>query len=838
MITSFCLFPICFSNKENLISEIRDLINNINDDSFENRSKEMLQRYDSKKDCIVILCQNSDELKKFAGKILNCSDLSVIADQKNLFYCRDRISDPKIVYVYPPGGLVDESIVNKYLEQFEVEDDKITSILRQTNKYNKTVSDYLSEVAVNKNAMKILECIGVCPDIAIGASMGELSMLICSDSIKTRDNTSKSNEEIITDIGNIINKVVLSQSSYAGEHWGYERNDIEKWYLKGNVEEIIPLIDDENIFVLVIGSDEDMIVCGIGSKINELINSRKLLGYKLVGADYIHTKIISKTYDQIREAIVNDKIYLETDSLGYSVYSTYYNKKLDDSVKMFAENIAHIFTDRVDFRNIVKKSFDDGGRIYIDFGSRNICQKWIKTLLKDNGAAIYSVFGKEQIDLHILSIAANLMANGARINNNRISSIFKWNNKKTISADLKKKKNDLLLYAVQKNSQAFNDYLTFLYDLISTSNENSKYVFEREELERITEGKPSEILGNEYAFLDSRDIYSRMPSPPYMFVSRITDIDAGFGELRVSSISMEYDITDDTVINYGNGEISQVIVNEASHCGIFLACYIGVDKLFNDKRKFRVAKSSSRKIGDDLFRIGDVLRINFYIDSFQRVKDILYINCHCDNYKNGMLVSENKMICGYFSDKELNESDRKVPFDRSAYKIKSDSIALTFDEVNRILHNKAKEPYTNGLDIPDIYQMIDSVTSIADSGGKYGNGYIIAEKNFTPDFWPFKAHFKNDPVLPGTIMSEAINQTIYAYLYSKSLFKKGNASNLRLKKNSIIKTTFLGQVLPTNSKIVVVCDIKKIDEDELTVDASIVFENNIVLAEKDIEIEF
>ena len=39
-----------------------------------------------------------------------------------------------------------------------------------------------------------------------------------------------------------------------------------------------------------------------------------------------------------------------------------------------------------------------------------------------------------------------------------------------------------------------------------------------------------------------------------------------------------------------------------------------------------------------------------------------------------MLVSENKMICGYFSDKELNESDRKVPFDRSAYKIKSDSI--------------------------------------------------------------------------------------------------------------------------------------------------------------------
>ena len=154
------------------------------------------------------------------------------------------------------GGLVDESIVNKYLEQFEVEDDKITSILRQTNKYNKTVSDYLSEVAVNKNAMKILECIGVCPDIAIGASMGELSMLICSDSIKTRDNTSKSNEEIITDIGNIINKVVISQSSYAGEHWGYERNDIEKWYLKGNVEEIIPLIDDENIFVLVIGSDE------------------------------------------------------------------------------------------------------------------------------------------------------------------------------------------------------------------------------------------------------------------------------------------------------------------------------------------------------------------------------------------------------------------------------------------------------------------------------------------------------------------------------------------------------------------------------------------------------
>ena len=107
----------------------------------------MLQRYDSKKDCIVILCQNSDELKKFAGKILNCSDLSVIADQKNLFYCRDRISDPKIVYVYPPGGLVDESIVNKYLEQFEVEDDKITSIYEIDNaNINITIIDKKNEI--------------------------------------------------------------------------------------------------------------------------------------------------------------------------------------------------------------------------------------------------------------------------------------------------------------------------------------------------------------------------------------------------------------------------------------------------------------------------------------------------------------------------------------------------------------------------------------------------------------------------------------------------------------------------------------------------------------------
>ena len=47
--------------------------------------------------------------------------------------------------------------------------------------------------------------------------------------------------------------------------------------------------------------------------------------------------------------------------------------------------------------------------------------------------------------------------------------------------------------------------------------------------------------------------------------------------------------------------------------------------------------------------------------------------------------------------------------------------------------------------------MLDRITHIADEGGEYGRGKIIAELDIKPDLWFFDCHFETDPVMPGCL---------------------------------------------------------------------------------------
>ena len=42
--------------------------------------------------------------------------------------------------------------------------------------------------------------------------------------------------------------------------------------------------------------------------------------------------------------------------------------------------------------------------------------------------------------------------------------------------------------------------------------------------------------------------------------------------------------------------------------------------------------------------------------------------------------------------------------------------------------------------------MLDRITRIAEDGGEFGKGEIIAELDITPDLWFFDCHFPGDPV--------------------------------------------------------------------------------------------
>jgi len=76
----------------------------------------------------------------------------------------------------------------------------------------------------------------------------------------------------------------------------------------------------------------------------------------------------------------------------------------------------------------------------------------------------------------------------------------------------------------------------------------------------------------------------------------------------------------------------------------------------------------------------------------------------------------------------------------------------------------------------------------------YGRGIISGEKQITPDMWPFKAHFKNDPVFPAIIVSDGITQLgMFLFAHAGLLLKFDNA-NFTMIKGNCVKSRFRGQV--------------------------------------------
>jgi 3-hydroxyacyl-[acyl-carrier protein] dehydratase/trans-2-decenoyl-[acyl-carrier protein] isomerase len=111
------------------------------------------------------------------------------------------------------------------------------------------------------------------------------------------------------------------------------------------------------------------------------------------------------------------------------------------------------------------------------------------------------------------------------------------------------------------------------------------------------------------------------------------------------------------------------------------------------------------------------------------------------------------------------------------------------------------------LPLPNML-MMDRITLIADEGGKYGKGEIVAELDINPDLWFFGCHFESDPVMPGCLGLDAMWQLVGFYLGWR-----GNPGRGRALGSGEVK--FRGQVLPTAKTVTYRISIKRVMEQKL-----------------------
>ncbi len=99
--------------------------------------------------------------------------------------------------------------------------------------------------------------------------------------------------------------------------------------------------------------------------------------------------------------------------------------------------------------------------------------------------------------------------------------------------------------------------------------------------------------------------------------------------------------------------------------------------------------------------------------------------------------------------------------------------------------------------------MFDRISTIAEDGGAYNKGEIIAELDINPDLWFFQCHFEGDPVMPGCLGLDAMWQLVGFYLGWM-----GGPGHGRALGSGEVK--FTGQVTPDNKLITYHIDLKRV----------------------------
>jgi len=140
-------------------------------------------------------------------------------------------------------------------------------------------------------------------------------------------------------------------------------------------------------------------------------------------------------------------------------------------------------------------------------------------------------------------------------------------------------------------------------------------------------------------------------------------------------------------------------------------------------------------------------------------------------------------------------------------------------------------PGNSQLPAPNML-MMDRITTISETDGEHGKGFIEAELDINPDLWFFACHFPGDPVMPGCLGLDAMWQLVGFFLGWSGGPGKGRALGVG-------EVKFTGQILPTAKKVTYRIDFKRVIKRKLFMgmaDGSVSVDGRVIYTAKDLKV--
>ncbi len=314
---------------------------------------------------------------------------------------------------------------------------------------------------------------------------------------------------------------------------------------------------------------------------------------------------------------------------------------------------------------------------------------------------------------------------------------------------------------------------------------SARVAFTRDQCLEFATGKLANVLGPDFAPVDTYRTRVRLPDEPLMLVDRILTVEGEKKSLTSGRVVTEHDVLPDAWYLDGNRTPVSIAV-EAGQADLFLCAYLGIDLAVKGERTYRLLDASV-VFHRDLPQSGDVIRYEIEIEKFIRQGDTWLFFFSFEGFIGRQrLISMTDGCAGFFTEEEIHRSGGiirseedtrpqaggKDPAWKDLVPLRNES----YDEaaLNALRAGNLSDcfgPAFEGVDIVDSLRLpdgrmklIDRVVNLDPGGGRFGLGIIRAEADIHPDAWFLTCHFVDDMTMPGTLMYECCSHALRVFL--------------------------------------------------------------------------
>ncbi len=356
-------------------------------------------------------------------------------------------------------------------------------------------------------------------------------------------------------------------------------------------------------------------------------------------------------------------------------------------------------------------------------------------------------------------------------------------------------------------------------------------LFDTDRITAFAIGNPSDAFGEKYRVFDSERVIARLPGPPFQFLDRVVSIkgcepwvlQAG-GE-----IVAQYDVPPNAW--YFNADrqrripFAVLLETALQPCG-WLAGYVGSALTSDIDLSFRNLGGTAtqfREVTPESGTLTTTVKMTRVSNSGGMIIQHYEFDLRC----NDEPVYVGNTYFGFFSRASLQNQigirDAK-PFAPSPADL---THARSF-------------PYLDAAPFADQrFQMIENVKLSLD-GGPAGCGFAIGTTSVDPSSWFFKAHFHQDPVVPGSLGLESFFQLLKFYAAQRwQLGADAQFATPVISDHSAINAkhewVYRGQVIPRDQLVTVSAVIKQVNDAtrELTAEGFLSVDGRVIYQMKD-----